>query len=77
VKGCIAKRTEPSQLACSRCANFVGDDPDVYYCALDCTEFPGLCEAYELKNVEILERLGEAYELKTVELLERLSEVPT
>jgi hypothetical protein len=77
MKGCIAKRTEPSQLACSRCANFVGDDPDVYYCALDCTEFPGLCEAYELKNVEILERLSEAYELKTVELLERLSEVPT
>ena len=77
MKGCIAKRTEPSQLACSRCANFVGDDPDVYYCALDCAEFPGLCEAYELKNVEILERLSEAYELKTVELLERLSEVPT
>ena len=77
MKGFIPKRIEPSQLVCSKCANFVGDDPDVYYCTLDRAEFPGLCEDYELKNVEILERLSEAYELKTVELLERLSEVPT
>ena len=59
MKGFIAKKIEPSQLICSKCANFVSDDPDIYYCTQDYPEFPGLCEAYELKQIETLERLSE------------------
>jgi hypothetical protein len=50
MKGILPKRIAPSQLQCSKCKNFVDDDPDVYYCAADRPEFPRLCDFYELRT---------------------------
>ena len=53
MKGSIPKRIAASQLQCSKCMSFAEDDPDVYYCAADRPEFPGLCDFYELRDAGI------------------------
>jgi hypothetical protein len=49
MKGSLQKRIMASHLACHVCAYFRDDDPDLYYCALHCDEFPGLCGSFESK----------------------------
>lgn len=46
MKGTYPKRISACHLACSRCIYFSEDDPDIYYCDLHCTEFPGVCVHY-------------------------------
>ena len=49
MKGILPKRIAVSNLQCAKCVHFCDDDPDVYYCAIDRPEFPGICDLYELR----------------------------
>lgn len=48
--GSMHKKVEAAHLACAACLQFRDNDPDLYYCALQCREFPGLCEQFTPKN---------------------------
>lgn len=54
MKGQIQKKVESSGLACFQCAYFRDDDPDLFYCTKQRSEFPDLCEQY-LSKVAITE----------------------
>ena len=47
MKGQLQKRTGAEALPCHTCAAFKDDDPDIFYCELQCEEFPGLCDEYQ------------------------------
>ena len=52
--GTIPKRVDVAHLQCAGCTQFRDNDPDLYYCALDCRDFPGLCEQYKPRKLEYI-----------------------
>lgn len=45
--GQLSKIIDAHALACLPCRHFRDDDPGIYYCVLQCEEFPGLCAKYQ------------------------------
>lgn len=47
MKGTLQKTIDASALACQICRHFRDSDPDIFYCQLQQTEFPSLCDEYQ------------------------------
>lgn len=45
----IPRQQASNQLACYRCNSFMVH-PDYFFCLLECSEFPSLCERYERRS---------------------------
>ncbi len=50
MKGVIPKLFVGKKLDCESCRHFINDDPDVFYCEKDRSEFPKQCELYIKKD---------------------------
>lgn len=48
--GTLQKTISPDVLACSKCAHFRSDDPDLFYCEENKKEFPLLCGSFKDRN---------------------------
>jgi hypothetical protein len=53
MKGTLQKQVLASHLLCYSCCYFRDDDPDIYYCEHHRDEFPGLCDQFQSKRIEL------------------------